>query len=262
MIKKNERLWKKLLLMSGLLNVLLGSGIYYLLSFEPSTNFAIEFLATKEENDPTESILREMKTLSYTELTDKLASTREVFHQTTERDLALQILVEEHGLLSKPCLKDPEFEALLATLKKQPWLLSTEGLFAQLQKERDSKELKKTFLSEPAVQKLAQALKLQEEPLLTLLLEANSDQFKNALTLASQPQSDKRLQAYFYSQGFKLPKKALPKQATGFELYTVQEGDSLWKIAKNHQTSVENIKKANNLHTDSLRPGLVIRIRS
>lgn len=39
------------------------------------------------------------------------------------------------------------------------------------------------------------------------------------------------------------------------ETYVIQEGDSLWKIAKRFKTDIESIKAVNNLKTDTLRPG-------
>jgi LysM repeat protein len=37
--------------------------------------------------------------------------------------------------------------------------------------------------------------------------------------------------------------------------YIVQSGDSLWKIANRHQTSVARIKELNGLTSDVIRPG-------
>lgn len=42
--------------------------------------------------------------------------------------------------------------------------------------------------------------------------------------------------------------------------YVVQEGDSLWKIARKHKVSVEAIKKENNLETDRVRVGRTLKI--
>lgn len=42
--------------------------------------------------------------------------------------------------------------------------------------------------------------------------------------------------------------------------YTVQDGDSLWKIAKRHKISTEALRKHNKLTKDLLRPGMVLQI--
>ncbi len=42
--------------------------------------------------------------------------------------------------------------------------------------------------------------------------------------------------------------------------YTVVTGDSLWKIARDHRTSVAKIKALNGLSNDKLMPGQVIKV--
>lgn len=42
--------------------------------------------------------------------------------------------------------------------------------------------------------------------------------------------------------------------------YTVQAGDSLWKIANTHRTTVAKIRAANNLTNDIIRPGQVLQV--
>lgn len=42
--------------------------------------------------------------------------------------------------------------------------------------------------------------------------------------------------------------------------YTVQEGDSLWKIAQKHHVDVAALRALNKLENDSLRPGRVLKI--
>lgn len=45
-------------------------------------------------------------------------------------------------------------------------------------------------------------------------------------------------------------------------VYIVQRGDSLWKISKHLHVSVQEIKSLNNLQSDTLQPGLALRIPS
>jgi LysM repeat protein len=42
--------------------------------------------------------------------------------------------------------------------------------------------------------------------------------------------------------------------------YTVQPGDSLWKIANTQRSSVAKIRAANNLTGDVIRPGQVLQV--
>ncbi len=50
------------------------------------------------------------------------------------------------------------------------------------------------------------------------------------------------------------------KKGVGNNTYTVVKGDSLWSIAKKYNTSVEELKKANNLSTNLLKIGQKINI--
>lgn len=43
--------------------------------------------------------------------------------------------------------------------------------------------------------------------------------------------------------------------------YTVQRGDTLWEIARKHETSVRQLRSLNDLRSSSLSPGTRIRIR-
>lgn len=53
-----------------------------------------------------------------------------------------------------------------------------------------------------------------------------------------------------------------PASASGYS-YVVKKGDSLWRIAKNHQVSVEEILKANNMSRASrLKTGQALKIPS
>ena len=52
------------------------------------------------------------------------------------------------------------------------------------------------------------------------------------------------------------------KEGESQEIYTVKKGDSLWKIANKYNTTVEKLKSANNLKTNTLRVGQKLVIPS
>ncbi|MDR1303773.1 MAG: LysM peptidoglycan-binding domain-containing protein [Verrucomicrobiales bacterium] len=59
-----------------------------------------------------------------------------------------------------------------------------------------------------------------------------------------------------------LPDKPViqPASVNSGENYTVVSGDSLWKIARNHGTTVEQLKAVNNLTSELIHPGQVLVI--
>lgn len=77
------------------------------------------------------------------------------------------------------------------------------------------------------------------------------DELKNANNLSSNLLS--------VGQNLIIPGKDL--DATGEE-YVVKKGDSLYSIAKKHNTSVDNLKSINNIITDSLAIGQIIKLPS
>lgn len=52
----------------------------------------------------------------------------------------------------------------------------------------------------------------------------------------------------------------LPMASSSWTFYTVQEGDTLWKIARLHQVKIDALVKANELEKDRLYPGMALRI--
>lgn len=57
----------------------------------------------------------------------------------------------------------------------------------------------------------------------------------------------------------KIPKGPL-KEKIKEKIYFVQEGDSLWKISRKHHVDIERLKQHNNLSSDMLKPGTVLKI--
>ena len=53
---------------------------------------------------------------------------------------------------------------------------------------------------------------------------------------------------------------AEPVVKTKEMLYMVQEGDSLWKISRHYNVDIEDLKQFNQLHSDNIRPGKILKI--
>ncbi|HSL40413.1 MAG TPA: LysM peptidoglycan-binding domain-containing protein, partial [Desulforhopalus sp.] len=49
-------------------------------------------------------------------------------------------------------------------------------------------------------------------------------------------------------------------QSGSYQVYSVRRGDSLWTIARRLGTSLEDIRKWNNLKSDRLAPGDTLKI--
>ena len=54
----------------------------------------------------------------------------------------------------------------------------------------------------------------------------------------------------------------VPTTKEYFEVYTIEKGDNLYNIARKYNTSVDNLKSINNITTDSLAIGQIIKLPS
>lgn len=66
--------------------------------------------------------------------------------------------------------------------------------------------------------------------------------------------------AYNYEPATTAPGTTSTEPLTASGEYTVKPGDSLWKIARDHNTSVAKITSLNGFTSDVIRPGQVIKL--
>lgn len=62
-------------------------------------------------------------------------------------------------------------------------------------------------------------------------------------------------------QVLKLPNKNASNNTTSSNLYTVKSGDSLYKIAQNNNTTVNELMKLNNLNSTLLNIGQTLKLK-
>jgi lipoprotein-anchoring transpeptidase ErfK/SrfK len=78
--------------------------------------------------------------------------------------------------------------------------------------------------------------------------------------ISEYPNSDKAQEALNRIAEINLDSLFSNAEASNSTIYEVQPGDSLYKIAKQHGTNVELIKKVNNLSSNLIKPGMKLKI--
>lgn len=195
------------------------------------------------------------------------ASLKETFYLTRE-------FIEVERLLSTTTYKAPKEEVLKLLLSGEWGKLAA---FYEIQKSSFdvSEKPRRLFLIDWVRQGSFEAAallyrtdeefalrKLDDTTTLKLLklFEKDPETLKDfSYKLSKLPRSEevKRLAQAYIPQT--IP-KAAPKMDAPPSIYIVQPNDSLWKIAKKLNTSIERLRQVNQLTTDSLKPGLPLKI--
>lgn len=240
-------------------------------------------------------VVAEDKLLPLPQLIGKLFDKREIEKGYTHRDLALATLVATHHFdinralahyptPSATCrliietddnalaaelpvytgLTDLQFQAIIRFARCEKYPFTPEGLFARLQTTNDP-SLTEAFCHTP--QFLAAELlvsrsnrPLSRDDLLAILLQGDWSLLatftqEQQLSHDLSPQRAEAFLSQYLALGATLPEPEIPKI-----LYTVQEGDSLWKIAHRHHVTIGDIKSLNALPSDTLRPNMILEI--
>lgn len=125
-------------------------------------------------------------------------------------------------------------ELLASPRSKRIWQKATERLYAYAGEQVPEDWNYQMTLARFVYPSAAKPLPLSSGPLLV-----KSEPKKNNLPIVKKP--------------VQIPQ---PKS----QVYTVQKGDSLWKISRKFNVSVVKIKEINKLQSDNLKPGSVLRI--
>jgi LysM repeat protein len=79
-------------------------------------------------------------------------------------------------------------------------------------------------------------------------------------TLASEPLPTPAAEPVQPTPASEPSAPAAPETPVATVDYVIKEGDSLWKIAHEHNTSVKKIRELNNLTSDTIRPGKKLKV--
>jgi len=198
----------------------------------------------------------------------------------------------EHTYTLYPDLDDGQYEKLVAFARTESWPQNAEGLYRIIKEQSNTEPtlLDAFYLTEEfhRIEKLIsrKGQRIGKKMLLQMLLEGEWDDLKmfcggdrQKLDLSEEnrreiltsylaggsvtaikllARTDEDYAACLFNGPSKGSEMITPEQKE--TLYVIQNGDSLWKIAKKYQTSVSAIKQTNELTSDILRPGKILVI--
>ena len=244
----------------------------------PRTDEVVMDLHSKEE------AINQLLVMPFNELVSALSSRRRLDDSLAERDLALGCLVGFYYFnlpqaLSEKELPSPkimviggvevpiyfglnseQFSRIIQYAEIEKWPLTSQGLFLALKSGQEKDErLIEAFWQTPEFLRVQRLFARSSYPVdRTLLLQTV---LKNEWSVFEQPTSlETFLSVYAVPEEKVAPPP--PVEPSVALTYVVQDGDSLWKIARKLKVSVTALKEKNQLQTDLLRPGRVLKIPS
>jgi membrane-bound lytic murein transglycosylase D len=81
-----------------------------------------------------------------------------------------------------------------------------------------------------------------------------------SLPAATKPHGKGKTKASVAKASKKASTKAAAKDEPQIVFYKVNSGESLWSIARRHQVSVDQLMKWNDLQTQAVKPGQVLKL--
>ncbi len=85
---------------------------------------------------------------------------------------------------------------------------------------------------------------------------------RNGISMAQLIKANNIKNNFIYpGQVLKLMAGATTPNTNSGKTYTVKSGDSLWSIAQKNNTSIAQLKSANNLHSDLILVGQVLKLK-
>lgn len=226
--------------------------------------------------------INELLVMPFDLLVERLSSPRRLDEDLTERDLALGCLVRffyfnlpqalsekeipfpkqtiVHGVEVPiyPGLNGSQFARIIQFAEIERWPLTSQGLFLALKNgQMKDQSLIDAFWQTPEFLNLQRLFARSNHPvdrtvLLQTILKGDWTAFQQLTTLESF------LNTYAVAEEKVAPPP--PPEPPVERTYTIQDGDSLWKIARKLNVSVNALKEKNQLQADLVRPGKILKV--
>lgn len=289
---KQMRRLTQALVVSGGLNILLLALLLYgvlgdgflrwrndmLIHRWPRTDEVLLDTQSKEE------AIDQLLVMPFDQVVSLLSSRRRLEENLAERDLALGCLVRFYYFNLPQALSEKElpvpkqvtvhgvevpiyaglnneqFARIVQFAEIEKWPLTAQGLFLALKSgQKQDPSLVEAFWQTAEflhIQRLfaRSSYPVDRAALLQTVLKSDWSALEEPTTLESF------LMAYQVPEETLAPPPIVPAEQPVEVMYVVQDGDSLWKIARKLKVSVIALKEKNQLQSDLLRPGRVLKV--